>query len=57
MGTSRLAERTDRPVRGDPFAGRMLQRCGQPDQAGGVIDRGRLDGGNLVPAQGLTHEV
>ena len=51
MRAGRLANRTDRPVRGDPFAGRMRQRCCQSDQPGRIVDRSRLDCSNLMPPQ------
>jgi len=45
-----LADRTHRPIRRHPFAGRVGQSRGETDQRGFIVDRGRLRGGDLVLA-------
>ncbi len=57
LGIGRFGDGTDRPVRRDPLARRMGERGGQMDHAGGLIDGGRLQGGDLVLAERLTHDV
>ena len=52
-----LAGGTHRPVRGDPFTGGVGQQRGQLDLALGLVDRGGLDGGDLVLAEALAHDV
>ena len=52
-----LRDRTDRPVRRQPFAGGMGQGRGQSDQACGLINRGGLDGRDLIPAQALSDQI
>src|SRR5262249_32311304 len=42
LGIGGPTGRTDRPIRGNPFAGGVGKRGGQIDHAGGLIDRGRL---------------
>ena len=42
--------RADRPVRCNPFPGGMRQNCVEPDDASGLVNRGRLDGRDLVLA-------
>src|SRR5262245_46272186 len=42
LGIGGLGNRTDRPIRGDPFAGGVGERGGQMNHAGGLIDRGCL---------------
>jgi hypothetical protein len=46
----RLAYGADRPVRGDPFAGGVGQHGGEIDDAGGLVDRRGLCGGDLMLA-------
>jgi hypothetical protein len=48
---------TDRPVRGQPFAGGMRQYRGQPDQPALLVDCGALDGGNLMLAETLADQI
>src|SRR5262245_33007204 len=57
LGIGGLGDRTDRPVRGDPLAGGVGERGGQMDHPGGLIDRGRLKGGDLVLTQRLAHDI
>ena len=52
-----LADGADRPVRGNPFPGRMRQHGRQIDDARGLIDRGGLHRRDLMLAQGLAHDV
>jgi hypothetical protein len=35
----------------------MRQRRGQPDQPGAFIDRGVLDGGELLPPERLAYRI
>jgi hypothetical protein len=48
LGIGGLGDGTDRPIRRDPLAGGMGERGGQMDHAGGLIDGGRLQSGDLV---------
>ncbi len=57
MRARHLGHGTDRPIRGNPFAGGMRQHGGQVHDAGGLIDRGGLHGGDLVLAERLAHDV
>ena len=57
MGRSRFADRADRPVGRDPFAGGMDERGGEPDQAVVLIDRGGLDRRDLVLAQAFADKI
>ena len=52
-----LGDRTDRPVRGNPFARGVRKHGGQIDDACGLVDRGGLDRGDLVLPQRLAHDV
>ena len=52
-----LADRADRPVRGDPFPRGVRQQRGQPDLAGVLVDGGGLDGGDLVLAEALADDI
>lgn len=45
------------PVRRDPFARCVRQGCGEPDQPSRFINRGGLDGCDLVPAKALADQV
>src|SRR5262249_35440117 len=47
----------DRPRRDDPLTGGEGERGGQIDHASGLIDRGRLKGGDLMLSQRLAHDV
>ena len=55
--TGEVRDRAYRPVRGDPFARGMGEHRGQIDDAGRLIDRGGLNGGDLVVTQRLAHDV
>ena len=52
-----LADGADRPVRGDPFPRRMCQNRRKIDDAGVLVDRSSLHGGDLMLAQGLAHDL
>ena len=52
-----LADRADRPIRGDPFARGVSQHRRQIDDAGGLIERGGLDGRDLMLAERLAHDI
>ena len=52
-----LGDRTDRPVRGHPFARGMRKDGGEADQPSLRIDCGRLDRGELVLAKALADNV
>src|SRR6516225_1249076 len=45
------------PVRSEPLAGGVRQRRGQPHDAGRLVDRGRLDHRDLLPAETFAHKV
>ena len=42
LGIGGLGDRTDRPIRSNPLAGRVGQHGGQIDHAGGLVDGGGL---------------
>ena len=46
-----------RPVGRHPFARGVSQDRGEPDQPCLLVDLGRLDRGDLMPAQRLAHDV
>ena len=50
MGRCRFADATYRPIRRNPFAGRMRQDRAEPDDAGIVVDGSGLHGGDLMLA-------
>src|ERR1700724_3158348 len=52
-----LADAADRPVRGHPLAGRMGKEGGKPDPPGLAVDRGGLNGRDLMLAEALAHEL
>ena len=52
-----ITDGTDRPVRGDPFAGGMRQQRGQPNLAGFLVDCRGLDGSDLVPTEALADDI
>ena len=52
-----LADRANRPVRGDPFSGGMRQQRRQPNLARCLVNPGPLDRGDLVLTQTLAHNV
>ena len=52
-----LADRANRPVRGDPLARRMRQNRGEVDDAAGLVDRGCLHNGDLMLAEDLADAV
>ena len=57
MGSGRLRGRADRPVRRHPFAGGVHERGRQSDQAAVPVDRGALDGRDLMLAQAFADDV
>jgi len=52
-----LADRADRPIRGNPFSRGVGQDGRQIDRASGLVDGGRLHGSDLMLPQGLAHDV
>src|SRR5262245_46262747 len=52
-----IGDGTHGPFRGDPFAGRVSKHSCQTKKAGIFIDRGCLDGRNLMPAKALANNV
>src|SRR5207247_5426604 len=57
MGCSHLADRADRPVRCNPFAGGMCEKGRELDLPGGLVDRRGLDRGDFVLAQALADDI
>ena len=57
LGTGHLGDGADRPIRGNPFARGMGEHGGQIDDAGGLVDRGGLDRGDLMLTERLAHDV
>ena len=53
----RFADAADWPVRRDPFSGSVGEDGGEPDDPGGLIDRGALHGRDLMLAQRLADDV
>ena len=54
MGNVR--NRTDRPLRGNPFAGSMSEHGGQLDHSRGLIHARRLNDRNLLLAERLAND-
>jgi hypothetical protein len=52
-----FGKRAYRPVRGNPFPRRVGEHRGQRDRLRGLIDRGRLHGGDLMMTLRLAHDV
>ena len=52
-----FADKADGPVRGNPFPGGMSQNGRELDLTGGLIDRGRLEGSDLVLAEALPDDI
>jgi hypothetical protein len=57
LRADRFADRAQRPVRRNPFPGGMCQQRGQPDLAGFLVNRGGLDGRDLVATERLAHDM
>ena len=53
----RLGNRADRPFRRQPLARRMGERRGETDEPRLLVDRRRLDGCDLMTAEGLPHDI
>jgi len=52
-----FADRANRPVGGDPSAGRVRQNSRKFDHLARVVDRGGLHRGDLMLAKGLAHNL
>ena len=57
MRLRRIGNGTDRPVRRNPFAGRVREHCREINGPGRLIDRRRLHRGDLMLTECLAHYV
>src|SRR5262249_31287643 len=57
MWCSCLADRTDWPIRGNPFSRSMCQNCAESHDADTLVYRGGLHGRDLMLAQRLAHNI
>jgi hypothetical protein len=52
-----FTDRTDRPIRGDPFAGRMSQQGRELDLTARLVDGGGLDRSDLMLAKAFADDI
>src|SRR6516165_7245027 len=57
MRSRGVADRADRPIRGNPFSRGMRKNRTESDDTDRFINRSGLYGRDLVLAQGLAHDI
>src|SRR5262249_40348186 len=57
MGSRGVADRADRPIRGNPFSRGMRKNRTESDDTDRFVNRSGLHGRDLVLAQGLAHDI